>query len=97
IVCLALRSITGRTLYAAFRQAAGEAAAIGLLTRRAAPFAFLLAIDRVQDLVTAAVTTLGGGPFAVMLLANVVLLIAGLVLDIGAAILLLGPLLLPAL
>jgi TRAP-type C4-dicarboxylate transport system permease large subunit len=50
----------------------------------------------VSDLVTAAVTTLGGGPFAVMLLANVVLLIAGLVLDIGAAILLLAPLLLPA-
>jgi tripartite ATP-independent transporter DctM subunit len=96
IVCLGLRSITGRTLYAAFRQAAGEAAAIGLLIGSAAPFAFLLAIDRVSDLVTSAVTTLGGGPFAVMLLANVVLLVAGLVLDIGAAILLLAPLLLPA-
>jgi tripartite ATP-independent transporter DctM subunit len=96
IVCLALRTLGGRTLYAAFRQAAGEAAAIGLLIGTAAPFAFLLAIDRVSDLVTSAVTTLGGGPFAVMLLANVVLLIAGLVLDIGAAILLLAPLLLPA-
>jgi tripartite ATP-independent transporter DctM subunit len=96
IVCLALRSINGQTLCAAFRQAAGEAAAIGLLIGSAAPFAFLLAIDRVSDLVTAIVTTLGGGPFAVMLLANIVLLIAGLVLDIGAAILLLAPLLLPA-
>jgi tripartite ATP-independent transporter DctM subunit len=96
IVCLALRSINGRTLYSAFRQAAGEAAAIGLLIGSAAPFAFLLAIDRVSDLVTSAVTALGGGPFAVMLLANIVLLIAGLVLDIGAAILLLAPLLLPA-
>ncbi len=96
VVCLALRSINGRTLFSAFRQAAGEAAAIGLLIGTAAPFAFLLAIDRVSDLVTSMVTTLGGGPFAVMLIANIVLLIAGLVLDIGAAILLLAPLLLPA-
>ena len=96
VVCLMLRSINGRSLLSAFRQAAGEAAAIGLLIGTAAPFAFLLAIDRVSDLVTSVVTTLGGGPFAVMLLANVILLIAGLVLDIGAAILLLAPLLLPA-
>jgi tripartite ATP-independent transporter DctM subunit len=96
VVCLALRSMGGRSLYVAFCQAAGEAAAIGLLIGSAAPFAFLLAVDRVSELVTSAVTLLGGGPFAVMLLANVVLLIAGLVLDIGAAILLLAPLLLPA-
>jgi tripartite ATP-independent transporter DctM subunit len=96
VVCLALRSIDGRSLLSAFQQAAGEAAAIGLLIGAAAPFAFLLAIDRVSELVTSVVTTLGGGPFAVMLLANVVLLVAGLVLDIGAAILLLAPLLLPA-
>jgi tripartite ATP-independent transporter DctM subunit len=95
IVCLALRSLNSRSLYAAFTQAAGEAAAIGLLIGAAAPFAFLLAIDRVADLVTSAVIGFGGGPFAVMLIANVVLLIAGLVLDIGAAILLLAPLLLP--
>jgi len=96
IVCIALRSIGGKTLYESFAQAAGEAAAIGLLIGTAAPFAFLLAIDRVSELVTSFVTALGGGPFAVMLVANVVLLIAGLVLDIGAAILLLAPLLLPA-
>jgi len=96
VVCLALRSINGRTLAAAFKQTAGEAAAIGLLIGTAAPFAFLLAIDRVSDLVTATVTAFGGGPFVVMLLTNVVLLIAGVVLDIGAAILLLAPLLLPA-
>ena len=96
IVCIALRSLNGRTLAATFRQAAGEAAAIGLLIGTAAPFAFLLAIDRVSDAVTSIVTLLGGSALAVMLLANVVLLIAGLFLDIGAAILLLGPLLLPA-
>jgi tripartite ATP-independent transporter DctM subunit len=96
IVCVALRTVHARSLAAAFRQAAREAAAIGLLIGTAAPFAFLMAIDRVSDLVTAMVTALGGSALAVMLLANVVLLIAGLLLDIGAAILLLAPLLLPA-
>jgi tripartite ATP-independent transporter DctM subunit len=96
IVCLALRSLDRGSLREAFRQAAGEAAAIGLLIGASAPFAFLLAVDRVSESVGSLVTSLGGGAFAVMLLANVVLLVAGLVLDIGAAILLLGPLLLPS-
>lgn len=96
VVCLAMGSLNGRAMAEAFRQSAGEAAAIGLLIGTATPFAFLLAVDRVSDLVTSIVTALGGGPFAVMLLANIVLLVAGLVLDIGAAILLLAPLLLPA-
>jgi tripartite ATP-independent transporter DctM subunit len=95
VVCLGLRTLNARSLAAAFCQAAGEAAAIGLLIGTAAPFAFLLAVDRVSDLVTGFVTMLGGSALAVMLLANVVLLIAGLLLDIGAAILLLAPLLLP--
>jgi len=96
VICLAMGSLNGRSVAEAFRESAGEAAAIGFLIGAATPFAFLLAVDRVSELVTSAVTSLGGGPFAVMLLANVVLLIAGLVLDIGAAILLLAPLLLPA-
>lgn len=82
-------------LYATFRQAATETAAIGLLIGTAGPFAFLLAVDDVAGLVSQVVSTLGGGAFAVLLLSNVVLLAAGLVLDIGAAILLLGPILLP--
>lgn len=82
-------------LYATFRQAATETAAIGLLIGTAGPLAFLLAVDDVAGLVSQVVSTLGGGAFAVLLLSNVVLLAAGLVLDIGAAILLLGPILLP--
>jgi TRAP-type C4-dicarboxylate transport system permease large subunit len=66
-----------------------------MLIGASAPFAFLLAVDRVSDQMAALVTALGGGPYAVMLLANLVLLVAGLFLDIGAAILLLAPLLLP--
>lgn len=83
-------------VFATFRQSAAEAAAIGLLIGTAAPFAFLLALDDIAGLVSRCVSMLGGGAFAVLLLSNLVLLAAGLVLDIGAAILLLGPILLPA-
>ncbi|HEV7261212.1 MAG TPA: TRAP transporter large permease subunit [Bosea sp. (in: a-proteobacteria)] len=95
VTCLCLRSLNGRGVLAALRGTATEAAAIGLLIGASAPFAFLLALDRVSELMAGLVTALGGGPYAVMLLANLVLLVAGLFLDIGAAILLLAPLLLP--
>ncbi|TQN61580.1 TRAP transporter large permease subunit [Agrobacterium tumefaciens] len=83
-------------IFATFRQSAGEAAAIGLLIGTAGPFAFLLAVDNVSGLVTDFVTLLGGSKIAVLLLSNLILLVVGLVLDIGAAILLFGPILLPA-
>ncbi len=94
--CLALRSLGPRGVAAALRKAATETAAIGLLIGASAPFAFLLAVDRVSEQMAGLVTALGAGPYAVTLLANLVLLVAGLFLDIGAAILLLAPLLLPA-
>lgn len=84
------------SLYTAFRQAAVEAAAIGLLIGTAGPFAFLLAVDDVSGLISHLTTALGGSALAVILLSNIVLLVVGLVLDIGAAILLFGPILLPA-
>ena len=95
LACLALRSLDGRGVVTALRKSAAEAAAIGLLIGASAPFAFLLAVDRVSEQMAGVVTALGAGPLAVTLLANLVLLAAGLFLDIGAAILLLAPLLLP--
>lgn len=95
VTCLMLRSLNAGTVFTALRRSATEAAAVGLLIGASAPFAFLLAVDRVSDQMAGLVTILGGGPYAVMLLANLVLLVAGLFLDIGAAILLLAPLLLP--
>lgn len=83
------------SLYRAFRQAGAEASAIGLLIGTAAPFAFLLAVDDISGMVASLAEIFGNGPIAVLLLSNVILLVVGLVLDIGAAILLFGPLLLP--
>ena len=84
------------SIFLSFRQAATEAAAIGLLIGTAGPFAFVLAVDDVSGLVTNFVTLLGGSALAVIILSNVILLLVGLVLDIGAAIVLFGPILLPA-
>ncbi|WP_425350587.1 TRAP transporter large permease subunit [Phyllobacterium sophorae] len=85
-----------QALFAAFRQAATEASAIGLLIGTAGPFAFLLAVDNVSGIIADLTTALGGSAIAVLLLSNLILLVVGLVLDIGAAILLFGPILLPA-
>ncbi len=94
---LAVARKSGRTsLWSIFRQSAIEAAAIGLLIGAAAPITFLLAVDDAAGIVTGFVTSLGGQALVVLLLCNLVLLATGLVLDIGAAILLLAPILLPA-
>jgi tripartite ATP-independent transporter DctM subunit len=86
---------SGGSVVAAFRQSAVEAGAIGLLIGSAGPFAFLLAVDDVGGLIASLVHTLGSSPWLVLLSCNLVLLVAGLFLDIGAAILLIGPILLP--
>lgn len=82
-------------LYAAFRQSAVEASAIGLLIGAAGPFAFLLAVDNVSGLLSSFVTGFGLGPLEMLIVINVLLLLIGLVLDIGAAILLFAPIFLP--
>jgi tripartite ATP-independent transporter DctM subunit len=84
-----------RPLYAAFRQAAVEASAIGLLIGTAAPFAFLLAVGNVSGLMSSFVSSVGLGPLGVLVVINLLLLGIGLVLDIGAAILLFAPIFLP--
>jgi tripartite ATP-independent transporter DctM subunit len=94
IACLAGRA-SGRSIWAAFRDAAIASAAIGLLIGSAAPFAFLLAIDDIGGSISTLSQWFGDNPLTVLVFANLVLLAAGMVLDIGAAILLLSPILLP--
>ncbi len=84
-----------RGLWRTLRTSATEAAMIGLLIGVAAPFAFVLVTEQVPQSVTAFVTGLSSDPLVVLLIANLVLLLFGMILDIGAAILILTPLLLP--
>lgn len=80
---------------AAFVQAGTETAAIVMLVGAAAPLAFLLATDGIAGSAAGLALSLGENPFTVMLAANILLLAVGLALDIGAAILLFSPILLP--
>lgn len=94
IACIACRT-GSRIVAVALREAAIGAAAVGLLIGSATPFAFLLATDNIGALVAQLLQWTGSSPIMILLLANLVLLIVGMVLDIGAAIVLFGPLLLP--
>lgn len=84
-----------RVIAAAFVQTAKEASAVGLLIGASAPFIFLLAIDDLPQAMQHLFASLES-PVQVILLANGILLLVGCFLDIGAAILLLAPLLMPA-
>lgn len=83
------------SLYDIFKQSGKEASAIGLLIGTASPFAFLLAVDDISGTISDIVTSFGANPIGVLIIINLVLLVVGLVLDIGAAILLFGPIFLP--
>nr|WP_245413523.1 TRAP transporter large permease subunit [Mangrovicella endophytica] len=87
--------IDGRSLAGAFMDAAAESAAIGFLIGASTPLAFLLAVDDAAGALGALVEGGGTGAWQVLLAANLILLVAGLFLDIGVAILLLGPILVP--
>ena len=84
-----------RVIAGAFVQTAKEASAVGLLIGASAPFIFLLAIDDLPLAMQHLFASLQN-PVHVILLANGILLLVGCFLDIGAAILLLAPLLMPA-
>ncbi|MCF7644130.1 TRAP transporter large permease subunit [Bacillus subtilis] len=83
------------SLYDIFKQSGKEASAIGLLIGTASPFAFLLAVDDISGTISDLVNGFGANPIVTLIIINLVLLVVGLVLDIGAAILLFGPIFLP--
>jgi tripartite ATP-independent transporter DctM subunit len=82
-------------LWDTLRTAAREAAMVGLLIGAAAPFTFVLVTNQVPQELSSVITGLSDNPLLVLLLANLLMLFFGMFLDIGAAILILTPLLLP--
>ncbi|WP_420730806.1 TRAP transporter large permease subunit [Hwanghaeella sp. 1Z406] len=89
------RTFTWRELWQTLRGAAVEAAMVGLLIGAAAPFTFVLVTEQIPQSLSALITGLSDNPYIVLLLANVLMLFFGMFLDIGAAILILTPLLMP--
>lgn len=82
-------------LWTHLQTAAREAAMVGLLIGAAAPFTFVLVTNQVPQELSAVITGISDNPLLVLLLANLLLLFFGMFLDIGAAILILTPLLMP--
>jgi len=92
---LGYRAYGLRGLWETLRTSATEAAMIGLLIGVAAPFAFVLVTEQVPQSVSSFLTGLSNDTLVIILIANLVLLLFGMILDIGAAILILTPLLMP--
>lgn len=82
-------------LWENLQAAAKEAAMVGLLIGAAAPFTFVLVTNQVPQEVASTIMGVSDNPFLVLLLANLLLLFFGMFLDIGAAILIMTPLLMP--
>ncbi len=95
LVMALIGKVGAASLYDIFKQSGKEASAIGLLIGTASPFAFLLAVDDISGTISDLVSSLGANPIIILIAINLVLLVVGLVLDIGAAILLFGPIFLP--
>lgn len=94
VAALLSRGGTGR-IASAFIGAGTETAAILILIGAAVPLAMLLAIDGIAPAAARIALALGDHKLPILLASNLLLLAVGLFLDIGAAILLFAPLLLP--
>jgi tripartite ATP-independent transporter DctM subunit len=76
-------------------QASVEIALVGLVIGAAGPFAFLFIAERIPQELAGVVAALVDSRLMLLFLVNVLLLICGMVLDIGVAILVLTPILMP--
>lgn len=97
LAVLATVALSGRQIARAWwlelKRIAAEAALVGILIGAAMPMSFVIAAEGLAQALAAWVTTLPA--WSGILAINLILLLAGMVLDIGAALLILGPLLLP--
>lgn len=90
------RAWTPGSFYETLRGAAVDAALVGFLIGAASPFAFVLVSQQVPQSIARGLPGLTDNPILMLLLANLVLVAFGMLLDIGASILILTPLLMPA-
>ncbi len=89
------RAYDYRTLSEGLSRSAVETALVGLLIGASAPFAFIFIAERVPQEIVAFVSGVIGSKFMMLLLVNLALLFFGMILDIGVAILILTPMLMP--
>jgi len=84
-----------RQMLSHLSHSAVEVAVVGLLIGAAGPFAFIFIAERVPQEIVTFVTGLIDSRYMLLLLVNLALLFFGMILDIGVAILVLTPMLMP--
>jgi len=89
------RKLTGRNLLAAVRDAVLDTVVIVVIIAAAAPFAWVLAYERVPQKIAASLAVLVERPWVLMLAINIFLLIVGLFMEMIAALVILVPILVP--
>lgn len=91
------RSLTWKSLISAARDSVRATAMILFVVATAAVFAWILTIEQVPVVISGALLKLSSNPIVILLLVNVLLLGVGMILESIAAILILTPILVPAL
>ncbi len=89
------RKLNGRNLTAALRDAVLDTVVIVIIIAAAAPFAWVLAFERVPQTVAASLAVLVERPWLLMLAINAFLLVVGLFMEMIAAMVILVPILVP--
>ncbi len=89
------RACSARELWDMLARTAVDSALIGLLVGAAAPFGFVLTVDRLPERILAFAQDAFVSEWSILLFVNAVMLVAGMFLDIGAAMLILAPLFYP--
>ena len=91
------RDLTWAKLVHAARETVEATAGVLFIVASAALFAWVLTIDRVPAMVSAALSTVTAGPLVLLLLLNLLLIVVGMILESIAAILIIVPIVAPAL
>jgi len=85
-----------REMIGAFRETALSTGGIMVIVASANVFAWILARERIPQDITAAVVDMGLSPIVLLLLLNVVILLLGMILDASAILILVTPVIVPA-
>ncbi|MEP6906946.1 MAG: TRAP transporter large permease [Pseudoxanthomonas sp.] len=91
------RTLTWTRFVAAARESVQTSASVMLIVGTAALFAWVLTIDQLPMLVSEYLLSISKNPLILLLLVNLLLLMVGMVMETLAAILILAPILTPAL
>ncbi|GAB4393974.1 MAG: TRAP transporter large permease [Kiloniellaceae bacterium] len=95
ITALAYRSLSFADFCAAVAQSVRTTAMVMILVGSATAFAYLLALYRVPEQLTALLTAISDDPIIILLILNVMLLVLGMIMDMAALILICTPIFLP--